>query len=253
MLEKRVIPCLLYKNEGLTKSVKFKNHKYVGDPINAVRIFNEKEVDELIFLDIAATGNHEPSVELVAEISAECFMPLAYGGGVTTVKQVEELLRAGAEKIIINSAAVSDPNLVKQASDLFGAQAIVIAIDAKKKLFGGYEVYTHGATKATGINLVDHVKHMEQMGAGEIFINSIDLDGTMKGLDLDLIAAVTKNTSLPVIACGGAGKLDDVKKCFSQTDVSAVAAGSLFVFHGPHKAVLINYPERREIEQIISQ
>jgi len=251
MLENRIIPCLLIKNQGLVKTTRFKDPKYIGDPINAVRIFNEKEVDELIFLDITATLERRiPSTDLVAEISAECFMPLAYGGGVSSPKQMEQLLKAGAEKICINSASIVSPLVVKEASDLFGAQAVIVSIDAKKKVFGGYEVYIQSGSKNTGIHPVEHAKRMEQLGAGEIFINSIDKDGTMSGYDIELVSMITQAVSVPVVACGGAGRITDFKEVVQKAGASAAAAGSFFVFHGPHRAVLISYPTKNEISSI---
>jgi cyclase len=248
MLENRVIPCLLLKNKGLVKTVKFKTPRYVGDPINAVRIFNEKEVDELIFLDITASKNNTaPLTELVAEISAESFMPLAYGGGIRTVRDVEMILRAGAEKVSINTAAVMNPELITETARLFGNQSVIVSIDAKKKLLGGYEVYIEGGTKATGLDPAEFAAKMEGMGAGEILINSIDRDGTMSGYDIDLIARVAKSVRVPVVASGGAGNLSHFKEALDVGRASAVAAGSLFVFFGPRRAVLINYPSTQEL------
>lgn len=252
MLKTRVIPCLLLKNEGLVKTVKFKEPKYVGDPINAVRIFNEKEVDELIFLDITATveGN-KPPINLISHISDECNMPLAYGGGVKSVKDVKEVLYAGAEKVVINTSAVENPELIREAAQTFGSQSIVVSIDTRKRFGGKFEAYTHSGSKRTHLDPVEFAVKMEQMGAGEILINSIDRDGTMEGYDVELIKRVAQSLSIPVIACGGAGKLQDFADAVKSGGASAVAAGSFFVFHGRRRAVLINFPTQAELNQYL--
>ncbi len=251
MLENRVIPCLLLKDKGLVKTIQFKNHKYVGDPINTVRIYNEKEVDELIFLDIKASmRDMAPSIELIAEISAESFMPLAYGGGIRTVNDIEKVFLAGAEKVSINTSAVKNPELIKKAAALFGNQSIIVSIDAKKKKSKGYEVYIKGGTEGTGLEPAEFARHMEDAGAGEILINSIDRDGMMNGYDIDLIASITKSVTVPVIACGGAGTLQHFKEAIDIGKASAVAAGSFFVFYGSRRAVLITYPNSEELQRI---
>lgn len=252
MLIPRVIPCLLLKDKGLVKTVKFKNPKYVGDPINAVRIFNEKEVDELIFLDITATiEKRPPPIDVISQISDECLMPLTFGGGISTVDQVKQVLNSGAEKVSINTSAVENPILIKEASENFGSQSIVVAIDVKKKLFGKYEVFTHDGTRGTGLDPVQFSQKMEEYGAGEILINSIDRDGTMQGYDINLIKLITTAVNIPVIACGGAGKVHDFSEALLTGGASAVAAGSLFVFYGKRRAVLINYPTREELESFL--
>jgi cyclase len=254
MLIPRVIPCLLLKDKGLVKTVKFKNPKYVGDPINAVRIFNEKEVDELIFLDITATiEKRPPPIDVISQISDECLMPLTFGGGISTVDQVKQVLNAGAEKVSINTSAVENPILIKEASENFGSQSIVVAIDVKKKLFGKYEVFTHDGTRGTGLDPVQFSQKMEEYGAGEILINSIDRDGTMQGYDINLIKLITTAVNIPVIACGGAGKVHDFSEALLTGGASAVAAGSLFVFYGKRRAVLINYPTKKELEFLLQQ
>lgn len=251
MLLTRVIPCLLLRGNGLVKTEKFTDEKYIGDPINAVKIFNEKEVDELIFLDITATPEGRgPRLELIQEIAGECFMPLCYGGGISDLNQMESIFTAGVEKVCINSAAIKNPELVKQASDIYGAQSIVVSIDVKKNLFGHYTVSTDRGKKSLHKNPVEYAKQMEDMGAGEIFINSVNLDGTRKGYDIDLVSQVSGAVSVPTIACGGAGELADFKKAI-ESGASAVSAGSFFVFHGKHKAVLITYPEIGELENIL--
>jgi cyclase len=254
MLIPRVIPCLLLKDKGLVKTIKFKNPKYVGDPINAVRIFNEKEVDELIFLDVNATiEKRPPPLDVISQISDECLMPLTFGGGISTVDQVKQVLNAGAEKVSINTSAVENPILIKEASENFGSQSIVVAIDVKKKLFGKYEVFTHDGTISTGLDPFQFSQKMEQFGAGEILINSIDRDGTMLGYDINLIKSVTTAVNIPVIACGGAGKIQDFSEALLAGGASAVAAGSLFVFYGKRRAVLINYPAREELQYFLRQ
>lgn len=247
MLKPRVIPVLLLQNEGLVKTTKFKDAKYIGDPINAIRIFNEKEVDELIFLDILVSrGKKSIDYDLISNIASECFMPLCYGGGINDIDSIRRILRLGVEKICINSYAFENPNFVKEAVLLFGSSTIVISIDVKKNFFGKYEVWTNGGSKKMKISLNDALLQMEKLGAGEILINSIDKDGSMLGYDCTLIEQVSKLVSIPVVAVGGAGKVSDFSKAI-KNGASAVAAGSMFVFHGKHKAVLITYPNRKEI------
>lgn len=246
------MPCLLLKNQGLVKTVKFKNPKYVGDPINALKIFNEKEVDELIILDTTATvENRKPPFRLLTQIAGECFMPFSYGGGIRTLEDIKKILGLGVEKVSINSYAVENPAFIKSAAEYFGSQSIIVAIDVKKTLFNKHEVFTHGGTKARRLDPVEFANQMEEMGAGEIFLNSIDRDGTMKGYDIELIKKVSESVSIPVIACGGAGKIDDFVEAVRKGRASAVAAGSLFVFIGPHRAVLINFPEPVELQNVL--
>lgn len=247
MLKPRVIPILLLQNDGLVKTTKFKDPRYVGDPINAIKIFNDKEVDELVFLDILASkGKKSIDYELISNIASECFMPLCYGGGIKDIESIRKILQLGVEKIAINSYAFENPNLIKEAALLFGTSTIVISIDVKKNLFGKYEIWTNGGTKKIKTGLNEAVLEMEQLGAGEILINSIDKDGTMIGYDCKLIEQVSKLVSIPVVAAGGAGKISDFTTAIN-SGASAVAAGSMFVFHGKHKAVLITYPSRKEI------
>lgn len=253
MLRGRIIPSLLLRGRGLVKTVKFVDPKYVGDPVNAVRIFNEKEVDELLLLDVGATKTGKPpQFDLIAEIAQECFMPLAYGGGVRDCESMSKLFNLGIEKVAINSAAAENPGLVREASQAFGSQSIVVSIDVKRKWLGGYEVYTEGGTKRTGLDPVAFARRMEAQGAGEILINSIDRDGTMLGYDLDLVSSVSHSVGIPVIACGGAGKIRDLSDAIKLGGASASAAGSMFVFQGKHRAVLISYPEYRELEQLLA-
>ncbi|OQX21576.1 MAG: imidazole glycerol phosphate synthase subunit HisF [Candidatus Altiarchaeales archaeon A3] len=254
MLNIRVIPVLLLRNKGLLKTVEFKEGKYIGDPINAVKIFNEKEVDELIFLDITASKEQrEPNFEVIRDIATECFMPFGYGGGIKTIQHIKKLFSLGVEKAVINSYAIENPSFIKEASDFFGSQSIVVSIDVKKSLMGKYKVYNCSKNKLTDLDPVEFSIKMESLGCGEIFLNSVDRDGTMKGYDIDLIKKVTNEVNIPVIACGGAGKLEDFRDAVKQGNASAVAAGSLFVFHGKYKAVLINYPSQEELEKILDQ
>ena len=252
MRETRVIPCLLLKNQGLVKTVKFKNPKYVGDPINAVKIFNDKEVDELIFLDISATvENRKPPFKMLTQIASECFMPFGYGGGIKTLEDIKKILHLGVEKVAVNSYAVENPAFIKSASEHFGSQSIVVSIDVKKTYPGKYEMYTNGGRIATKIDPVIFARQMEKMGAGELFLNSIDRDGTMKGYDLELIKKVSESVSIPVIACGGAGKIEDFGDAVKKGKASAVAAGSLFVFIGAYRAVLISFPAPEELQNVL--
>lgn len=243
MIKMRIIPTLLLSNSGLSKTKKFSKPQYVGDPINTVRIFNDKEVDELILLDICATKEfREPDLGVIRDIASECFMPLSYGGGVTNLDIIREVLSSGVEKIVINSAAVRQKKLITESSKYFGSSTIVVSIDAKRKLFGGFEVYINGGQEKTGLDPVEWAKECERLGAGEIVINSIDQDGMMQGYDWQLIRSVAEAVSLPVVAAGGAGTLKDLVRAIKECKVSAVAAGSLFIFHGKHRAVLVTYP-----------
>jgi len=245
----RVIPVLLLRNGGLVKSVKFKNHVYVGDPINAVKIFNEKEIDEIIILDIDATRQKSAlNMSKIREIAGEAFIPLAYGGGISSMQQVKELFYIGVEKVIMNSSAVNKPQLITETAKMVGSQSVVVSIDVKKGLLGGYKVYTSNGTINTGYDPVEFAKKMQDAGAGEIFLNSIDKDGTFNGYDLELIRKVSAELSIPVIASGGAGEVEDFDKAI-KSGASAVAAGSMFVFQRPHKAVLISYPSQKELEE----
>lgn len=249
----RVIPLLLYRNRGLYKSVKFDKHKYIGDPINAVKIFNDKEVDELIFIDIDSSNRDaEPNYELIKEIATECFMPVCYGGRISNVDQIRKILALGIEKVSINKKAVIDPAFIKEAVAEFGSSTIVVSIDVKKNFWSKYEVYVDNGKKNTKLDPFSLAKQMEDMGAGEILINSIDRDGTMNGYDIELIAKLSSSVSIPVIACGGASSLEDFKSAIYKGKASAVAAGSQFVYHGKHNAVLINYPSQSELKLLFS-
>lgn len=251
MIRPRVIPCLLLKNEGLVKTVKFKDPKYLGDPINIVRIFNDKEVDELIFLDITATvENRRPNFDVLGKITSECFMPLGYGGGIRDVDDVKKLLSMGVEKIVLNTSAVENPSLIRAAADYAGSQAVVISMDVKKTLLGKYEVCIRSGKKNTGLEPVKFAIEMEKQGAGELFVNSIDRDGTMQGYDLELVSRVADSVTVPVVACGGAGNIQHLAEAI-QAGASAAAAGSMFVFQGPLRGVLISYPAQEELRRVI--
>jgi cyclase len=247
MLRPRIIPSLLIQDNGLVKTVNFKNPKYVGDPINAVKIFNEKEVDELAIFDIDATVKGlDPNYSLIERIANQSRMPLCYGGGVKTVEQAQKIFGLGIEKIALSSSVLQNPKLITQIADRVGAQSVIVVLDVKKKLLGGYEVYTHNGKKATGTNPFKFIEEAQSLGAGEILINSIDQDGMMKGFDMSLIDKAREKSSLPMTFLGGAGNLDDIKKVIDKHKIIGVAAGSLFIFKGKYKAVLINYPTNSE-------
>jgi cyclase len=249
----RVIPVLLIQNGGLVKSVKFSNHKYVGDPINAVKIFNEKEVDEIVILDISATAaKSPPDISRIKEIASEAFMPLAYGGGITRLEEISELINAGVEKVVINAAAFFTPELISAGAKHIGSQSIVVSIDVKKDFLGRYKVFVLNGSKNTKLDPGDYAKRMQDAGAGEIFLNVIDRDGTYEGYDLGLITKITQALQIPVVACGGAAALADFAKAASH-GASAVAAGSMFVFQRTHKAVLISYPLQDELKNKVFQ
>lgn len=247
MFRPRVIPCLLLKGDGLVKTVNFDNPRYIGDPMNAVRIFNERFADEIVFLDITAT-NEERCIlpELVKQIGEECSSPFAVGGGVRTVNQARQLLQAGAEKVVLNTAAFENPDLVTEAASIFGSQSVVVSIDAIE-CEDGYEVVVRSGSERTGVDPVEQARLMEAKGAGEIMITSVDREGSMSGYDFALCDAVSRAVDIPVIAQGGAANLDDVKSVLSETGAIAAAAGSLFVFHGPLRGVLVNFPTQEEL------
>lgn len=251
MLTTRVFPCLLLKDSALVKTIKFQNPRYIGDPVNTVEIYNRKEVDELVFLDITATvERRKPPFDTIYEIATECFMPFAYGGGIRDLEDIKKILNLGAEKVVINSHVVEDLAFVKKAANMFGSQSIVVSIDAKAKGHGNYEAYTRSGTKPTGLTPVELAKRVEDSGAGEILLNSIDRDGTMEGYDLELIRSVSEAVSIPLIACGGAGCIEDIGRAVS-AGASAAAAGSLFVYQGKNRSVLINFPTRKELDEVL--
>ncbi|HOI42945.1 MAG TPA: AglZ/HisF2 family acetamidino modification protein, partial [Elusimicrobiales bacterium] len=247
MLYPRIIPCLLVSGKGLVKTVKFASPKYVGDPLNAVRIFNEKEVDELMVLDIDATREgRAPDYALIASLADECRMPLCYGGGVSTAEQIREIIQLGVEKVAVSSAAMEDPGLITEASARVGSQSVVAVLDVRRHGSGEGEVWTRNGTRATGEAPAAAAARMERLGAGEIVVNSIDRDGTMLGYDLDLVDDVRRAVGVPLTVLGGAASLGDVRGLISRCGTIGAAAGSLFVFKGRYKAVLINYPGRSE-------
>lgn len=250
----RVIPCLLLHKGGLYKTVEFKNPRYVGDPINTVRILNEKEVDELLLVDIDATvDGRQPHYDRVEDIVGEAFMPVAYGGGVTSVDQMHRLFALGVEKVFTSAAALAAPNLISEAASRFGSQSIGVALDLKRGRADAEPiVVTHNGRKKVALQPVDAARQMEKHGAGELLVNSVDRDGTMAGYDLDAIRRIADAVNIPVVALGGAGRLDDLARAIRDGGVSAAAAGSLFVFTGVHRAVLITYPSQPELERLFA-
>jgi cyclase len=243
----RVIPTLLLDNDGLYKTTKFKDSKYVGDPINAVRIFNDKEVDELILLDFTATTESRiPNFENIREIVSEAFMPIGYGGGVNSIHHIERLFKIGIEKVILNSAAFSNEDILTEAIKIFGSQSIVVSIDYKKDLFGNNIIYTHGGKQKQRIEVANACIHFQELGVGEIMINSIDREGTMNGYDISTIYKISHELLIPVIASGGAGNISHLADGI-KAGASAVAAGSMFIFQGIHKAVLLSYVKSEEV------
>jgi cyclase len=252
MLRTRVIPVLLLRNKGLVKTIQFDKSKYIGDPINAVKLFNDKEVDELVFLDIdASKQNRKPDFDYIKSIASECFMPLGYGGGITTMDDINHLFSIGIEKVIVNTAALNNLEIIKEAARTYGNQSIVVSIDVNQNLFGKHQIFSHSKTKHNQKDLVDYVKKAQQAGAGEIIINSVDRDGMMLGYDIKLIQKVSNILTIPLVIAGGAGDLKHLKEA-GEAGASAVAAGSLFIYHGPHKAVLINYPTNPELKKIFN-
>jgi len=253
MLDPRITPCLLIHHGGLVKTINFKDPKYVGDPINAVKIFNEKKADELIVLDIDATSdNKEPNYDLIAKLANECRMPLCYGGGVKTVDQFKRIISLGVEKVAVSSEAIKNPTLIKKAAEVVGNQSVVVVIDLKKKLFSNsYDIYIKNGKIKIKDNLKLLLRKFEEYGAGEIVINSIDNDGKMQGYDYKLIAKIIKTLNVPVTALGGAGSMKDIRTLIKQHKIIGAAAGSFFVFKGKYRAVLINYPSQEEKDKII--
>ncbi|MCD4795129.1 MAG: AglZ/HisF2 family acetamidino modification protein [Bacteroidales bacterium] len=248
----RVIPVLLLQKGGLVKTIKFKKPNYIGDPVNAVKIFNEKEIDELVFLDIEATNlKKEPNYQIIEEIASECFMPLGYGGGIKNIDQIKRIFSIGVEKIIINSSAGNKPILITEAAKIYGNQSIVASVDVKKDLFGKYVCYTNSGKRKVKQKLTDFVKTIENHGAGEIILTTIDKEGTFSGYDIDLIKLVSDNVSIPVVANGGASNIDDFAKAVIIGGASAVSAGSMFVYKSKNRGVLINYPSQKHLKEFI--
>ena len=255
MLHPRIIPNLLIHNKGLVKTVNFKSPKYVGDPLNAVKIFNEKSVDELIITDIdASVKKLEPNYSLIEKLAIESRMPLCYGGGINNVNQAKKIFSLGVEKVAISSAAIENPTIISQLAESVGSQSVVVVLDVKKKFFSGnYEIYVHNGTKKTGLNPLKFINKIKKMGVGEIVINSIDYDGTMKGYDFQIIDQVRKITTLPMTVLGGAGSLSDIGELINKYSIVGAGAGSIFVFKGKYRAVLINYPNDKEKMELIKK
>lgn len=252
MLRHRVIPVLLLQDNGLVKTKQFRDPVYLGDPLNVINIYNDKEVDELIVLDINSTKYNKPiDFGLIKDISQECFMPLGYGGGIKSIQDIEKLFQIGVEKIILNSS-LSNIKMVKEAVDIFGSQSVVASVDIKRSKYNSYGVYSYLKGKVIDGDFLKYIKNIERLNVGEIFINNVDRDGMQNGYDIELINLISNSVEVPVIACGGAGSLNDMKELIKATNVSAIAAGSLFVFYGVYNAVLITYPKYSELEKILN-
>jgi cyclase len=252
MLKARVIPCLQLVNQSLVKAVKFDKYGYIGDSINTVRIFNELEVDELCFLDIRASlENREPNIEILKQISDECFMPLSYGGGIRNFQIAKQILSIGFEKVIVNTEAFHQPNLITSISEHFGTQAIVASIDVKKNIFGKYQVYINDGRKKINIDPIEWAQQLQSMGAGEILFTSMDKEGTWTGYDIDIIKKVTSSLSIPVIANGGAGSIQHIADVINNGGASAAALGSMVVYQKKGMGVLVNFPDKIEFQNIL--
>ena len=249
MLSTRVIPCLQLIDESLVKTVKFSNQGYIGDPINTVRIFNELEVDELCFLDIRATiENRKPNFKILREIADECFMPLSYGGGIKDVNTAKEILSTGFEKIVINTQAYNTPELVTDIAKHSGNQSIIVSVDIKKNFFGKYKIYTNDGTKKRDLDPLEWIKRLEDIGAGELLLTSMDRDGTWSGYDLDFLKIITDSVNIPVIANGGAGSLVHLLEAVKKSNVSALAVGSMVVYQSKGLGVLVNFPDKKSLK-----
>ena len=252
MLRARIIPTLLIQNKGLVKTCRFKKPVYLGDPINAIKIFNEKEVDELVILDIEASKNGGGiDWNMLTRLNREAFMPLGYGGGITNIEDIRRIIHLGYEKVVLNSAVLNNPNLIKEAADIIGSQSLVVCVDVKKSKNGSFKVYNHLNREDTRLDPLEYIKSLESLGAGEIIIHSVDREGTYTGYEMDLLKRISSDVKIPIIALGGASSISDLKNVL-KTEISAAAAGSIFVFFGRLRAVLINYPSREEIEEQIS-
>lgn len=251
MIAPRIIPCLLLNENGLVKTTKFTNPKYVGDPINAIRIFNEKEVDEIMVLDIKATSEKRgPDFDLIEQLASECFMPLCYGGGIRDMADVKNLFNLGIEKVAIQTAVETNPSLIRQIAEYYGQQAVVVSIDIKRNWLGKPTLFSNSrSVKYESKNWKEYLVHVANQGAGELLLNSVDRDGVMKGMDLELISEASRLLEIPLVAIGGVGSLENIKEA-TDAGASAVAVGSYFVFQGPHKAVLITYPKYKEIQNL---
>jgi cyclase len=256
MHRSRVIPCLLLHKGGLVKTTQFSKPRYIGDPINTVRILNEKEADELLFLDIGATATGSaPKIDLIQEIVSEAFMPICYGGGVTTIGQMRQLFRAGVEKVSLSSAALRQPDLISEAAREFGSQAVIVTLDIRKtsRWSGKYSVVIHNGQQQVSGDPVDLARKMEELGAGELVLSFVDRDSVMAGYDVGFVGEVSRQLQIPVIALGGAGSLQDIREVIRVGGAAAAAAGSLFVYYGKHRAVLINYPSQKELSDLFEE
>ena len=252
IIKTRVIPVLLLRNDGLVKTVKFKNPTYIGDPINSVRIFNEKEVDELVFLDISATPEKRgPNFDLLQDVAGEAFMPMSYGGGISSFEDAKRILSIGFEKVVLNTLAHSDPDAVRKIVSVYGSQAVVACLDVKKSMLGTLSLFTHSGATAIKSSIDEHLSNLKAMNVGEILINSIDKDGTQSGYDYKTLKYISDRVDIPTVACGGAKSIDCFVQAVTEAGCSAVAAGSMFVFHGKHRAVLISYPKRADLERLL--
>jgi cyclase len=248
MFRPRVIPVLLLKNKGLVKSKRFGSHQYIGDPINAVRIFNDLKADELVFLDITATREERLiSLNFIRDVGQETCMPFAAGGGIQTLEDIRAIIQTGAEKVVIGAKAAEDPDFIRRAAETFGSSTLVVCIDCKKNLWGRYKVRTRNGRVETGLDPVEFAIEMEHKGAGEIIVQSIEKDGMMTGYDVALMRSVVEAVTIPVVALGGAGSIDDLRDLYKEASPNGLAAGSLFVYKGAHKGVLINYPEKKDL------
>lgn len=253
MLKNRIIPCLLLMDDGLVKTRRFSSPQYVGDPINAIRIFNEKEVDEIIVLDIAASRvKRDPNYKLIGEFASECFMPLCYGGGISSIDQAKKLFDLGVEKICLQTAAINNPKLITQIVEIYGSQSVVVSVDIKRSMFGNYKLFSSSAKKNIRKDWLEFIIEVVSAGAGEIVLNAVDRDGLMDGMDLYLINMAASVVPVPIVALGGAGELSDFRKAVD-AGASAVAAGAMFVYQKPHRAVLITYPDYRELENLFNE
>jgi cyclase len=253
MRRARVIPVLLLKDRKLVKTEKFGSPRYVGDPLNALRIFNEKEVDEIVVLDINTSSKKGPDFDFISQLVGECFMPLAYGGGIQKFEQAKRLFSIGVEKVVLGSAAFESPELITAISRTYGAQSVVACIDVKEGFIFGRQAYVRNARKRTGLSPLELARKMESFGAGEIILQSVDREGTGMGYDLPMIRQIAEQLNVPLVALGGARSIDDFIFAIAEGKASAVAAGSMFVFQGPHKAILISYPETKQLESLLSQ
>jgi len=253
MLKNRVIPSLLLKNEGLVKTTKFSKPTYVGDPINAIKIFNDKEVDELMVLDIVASKQgRDPDYHMIEMFASECFMPLCYGGGIKSIEQAGRLFSLGVEKLTIQTSALIDLDLIASITARYGNQSVVVSIDIKKSFFGDYQMYSSAKQKVLNQNWLIFLNQAVEAGAGEILLNAVDRDGTLSGMDLKLIGEASKKCPVPLIAAGGVGSLDDIRSAVN-AGANAIAVGAFFVYHGPHRAVLISYPKYKELENLFKE